>query len=75
MPKQKVEVGQEVKNKCPVCGNKETEKTLDSSRFTFNELRDVKRVAFGCYGCSTDFWLYPCTGKITIKKIDKTYVA
>jgi len=72
MAKQKVKVGQEVKNTCPVCGKKEVETT--DYYFTPSKLRTTKRIMYMCLGCDTDFWFNLRTGKITVKKIDKSYV-
>lgn len=79
MPKQKVKVGQEVKNKCPVCGDRHVDlrnliDVLDENSFlTFKKLRNVKKAVFECYGCETEFWFHMCTLKITVKKVDKDY--
>lgn len=76
MAKQKVKVGQEVKNKCPVCGRKGTRLIdLCLEDTTLAKLHNYKRLEFECGSCFTEFWFRPRTGKITVKKVDKTYVA
>ena len=67
MPKQKVKVGQEVKNKCPVCGYAKIYLPLS----TFNKLHKAKEVIFECDQCDTEFWFNLRTGKITVKWVDK----
>ena len=68
MAKKKVKVGDEVKNKCPVCGMREVE--FPENQSTFTKLKT--RITIWCSGCRTDFWLD--SHKITVKKIDKNYV-
>ena len=75
MAKQKVKVGQEVKNKCPVCGKNGILLTdLYLEDITLAKLHNCKRLEYECLSCYTEFWFYFRTGKITVKKIDKDYV-
>jgi len=66
MAKQKVKVGQEVKNKCPVCGRINVEFPI---LLSFEELRKATRIRMWCYNskCDAEFWFYPAERKITFK--------
>ena len=65
MAKQKVKVGQEVKE-CPVCGATHVEFPV---LLTLEELRKAKRIRLWCYNqnCDVEFWFYPAERKITFK--------
>lgn len=75
MAKQKVKVGQEVKDKCPVCGETKIEFPceVETQLSILAKLRSVKRIPILCYRCGSDFWFDLRTGKITVKWVAKDY--